>query len=48
MFNFGPRDSYSDDDFWNQNPYPDSPNSDTYDIGDTCYQKGDDGDWHRV
>ena len=31
----GRKDCYTDEEFWEQNPYPDHPDNDAYDIGDT-------------
>ena len=29
----GRKDYYTDEEFWEQNPYPDHPDNDAYDIG---------------
>lgn len=40
--------NYTDEEFWKENPYPDAPNSDIYDIGDTPYEQDEDGNWVKV
>lgn len=45
---FGPKDSYTDEEFWRENPYPDSPSNDAYDIGGTSYIQEEDGNWYRA
>lgn len=44
----GPKDSYADEDFWKQNPYPDSPDTNAYDINDIPYVQDEDGNWNRA
>ncbi|MDK8747728.1 hypothetical protein QP810_10920 [Streptococcus agalactiae] len=43
-----PKESYTDEEFWEQNPYPDSPNNDAWDIGDTPYLQDENGYWNRA
>ena len=42
----GRKDCYTDEEFWEQNPYPDHPDNDAYDIGDTPYLQDEDGMWY--
>ena len=44
----GRKDYYTDEEFWEQNPYPDHPDNDAYDIGDTPYLQDEDGIWRKV
>ena len=48
VFMCGRKDYYTDEEFWEQNPYPDHPDNDAYDIGDTPYLQDEDGIWRKV
>lgn len=41
-----PAERYTDEDFWNQDPNLDIEG--VYDINTTPYERGEDGDWHRI
>jgi len=43
-----PKNSYTDEEFWEQNPYADSPRNDAYDIGTVPYLQDEDGNWNRA